>query len=348
MLPVFRKASRGSACKYVCQTQGGFVYRKIISLLVAVSLALLVAACGQQASQDGSTGGETAGKTSASAFPVVVEDSLGRKVRLEERPEQIGSMAPSITESLFAVGAGDRVAGVTTADDYPAEVENIEKIGDYRETNAEKVASLGIDVLFLSFESATKEQAESLEKKTRAQVLVVNPESVEQAIESVGLVGKAVGNAEKARVVEERLQAELNEVQSTVEDLPEPSLFYEVGYDPLYTVGPGSFINDAIKVAGGKNVAGDAKQAYPQYSIEKLLKDDPEYYLAGKSSMATVEDIVGREPYSSLQAVQQNKVFVINDDLVNRPGPRIVDGVREISETIHSDAFGGGGTTGGG
>lgn len=327
-----------------------------VLLVTFLLAAFLLAGCGQ-GSQGGSTTGDEAGgggTTASAAFPVTVEDSLGREVRIEEEPEQIGSMAPSVTETVFAVGAGDRVAGVSTADDYPQEVEGIEKIGDYQQVNAEKVASLGIDLLFLSFDSTTEEQARDLEEKTRAEVIVINPTSVEEAIESVGTVGEAVGEPEKAQVVEERLRSELGQLRSQVEGLPEPTLFYELSYDPLFTVGPGSFINDVIEIAGGRNVAADAGQAYPQYPVERLIQEDPELYLAGASSGATVEEIVNRPPYSSLNAVRQGSVFVIDDDLVNRPGPRIVDGVREMAETLHPDAFGepgggaGGETTGGG
>jgi iron complex transport system substrate-binding protein len=322
------------------------VYKKL-SVLLTLLLLAIATSCGQSA-DEGSTNGTSGGGTTAGAtFPVTVTDDLGRKVEIQQKPEQIGSLAPSITETLFAVGAGNRVAGVTTADDYPQEVENIEKIGDYRQANAEKAASLGIDLLLLSFDSATKEQATDLENKTNAKVVVINPKSVDETIESIGTVGKAVGNAQKAQVVEERLRAELKQVESSVEGLPQPAVFYELGFDPLFTVGPGSFVQDAIQIARGQNVTADAQQAYPQYSVEKLLQDDPEYYLAGASSGVTVEDIKSRSPYSSLQAVQEDKVFVINDDLVNRPGPRIVEGVREIAETIHPDAFGGGATSGG-
>ncbi len=328
------------------------MYRKIILLLAAFTMAVFVAACGQEASQSGSTtsgtSGSGGGETASSKFPVTVTDALGRKVEIEKKPEQIGSLAPSATETLFAVGAGNRVAGVTTADDYPQQVESIEKIGNYRQENTEKIASLGIDVIIQSFDDFTKEQAEDLEKKTGAKVVALNPTSVDEAIDSISLVGKTVGNNEKAQVVEERLQSELDQLEKKLEGVSEPTVFYEIGYDPLFTVGPGSFVQDAIQIARGKNVTADAQQAYPQYSTEKLLQDDPEYYLAGRSSGAIVESIVSRPPYSSLQAVQENKVFVINDDLVNRPGPRIVEGVREIAETIHPDVFDGGGTTSGG
>ncbi len=327
---------------------------KKLSVLLIVFILAFATACGQSSEEGGATSASSGGGTTVAAtFPVTVEDDLGRTVEIKQEPEQIGSLAPSVTETLFAVGAGNRVAGVTTADDYPQEVQSIEKIGDYQQTNAEKIASLGIDLLFLSFDSATKEQAKDLEVKTGAKVVVVNPKSVDETIESIGTVGKAAGNTEKAQVVEERMRAELKQIKSTVEGLPEPTVFYELGFDPLFTVGPGSFVNDAIEIARGKNVTADAQQAYPQYSVEKLLQDDPEYYLAGASSGATIEDIKSRPTYSSLQAVRQDKVFVINDDLVNRPGPRIVEGVREIAETIHPEAFGGGttsegGTTGGG
>lgn len=248
-------------------------------------------------------------------------------------------MAPSVTETIFAVGAGERLEGVTTVDDYPKQVEEIEKIGDFYGVNAEKVASLGIDVLFLSYDTTTRKQAEDLEQKTGADVVVVNPKSVREAIESVGLVGEVVGNATRAERVESRLEEDLERVTSKVEGEPRPSVFYELDYDPLFTVGPGSFVADAIRLAGGKNAAGDAKQPYPQYPVERLVENDPDYYLVGSGSGVTVEEVKEREAYSSLTAVKEDRVHVVDDDLISRPGPRIVEGVRLIARTIHPDAF---------
>lgn len=313
------------------------------NLLLALLAALLLAACGTTqggSDTDGMTAAETTGQTSeTSEYPLTVEDSLGRTVEIEEEPGRLGSVAPSLTESIFAVGAGDRVVGVSTAGDYPGEVEDIEKIGDFTQVNAERAASLDIDVLFLSFSSTTEEQAENLEDQTGADVIVSNPETLDEAIESIGLVGEAVGEVELAEDVQEEMRAELDEIEAAVEGETEPTVFYEVGFDPLFTAGPGSFIDDAIDVAGGENAAGDANEPYPQYPIEQLVQNDPEIYLAGSLSGSTVEDIQNREAYSSLRAVQEDRVYLINDDLVNRPGPRIVEGVREIAETIHPDAF---------
>lgn len=295
--------------------------------------ALLPAACGGPspgASGDVGKGGP--------GYPVVVEDDVGRRVEIDSRPARLGSMAPSVTETVFAVGAGERVAGVTTADDYPAAAKKVAKIGDYREPNVEKVLALDIDVLFVSFDSATADLAEDLEERTKANVVVLNPKTVDGAVESVGLVGRVVGEREKARALEGRLRGDLREVERAVAGRPEPTVFYEVWDDPLQTVGPGSFVHDAIERAGGENVAAGTEQPYPSYSEETLLKKDPDYYLVGET---TPEEVGGRPGYSSLTAVREGGVSAIDPDLLTRPGPRLVEGVRRISSTIHPGAFDG-------
>jgi len=303
--------------------------------LAILLLTLLLAACGGAA--PGSPENETgAGETGHSEYPLVVEDDVGRKVEIGSRPERLGSVAPSVTETIFAVGAGERISGVTTADDYPPEAKEIESIGDYREPNVEKVLALEIDLLFISFDSATAEAAEELERKTKATVVVINPKTVDEAVSSVGLVGRIVGEREKASALEGRLRGDLEEVENAVAGQPRPTVFYEVWDDPLQTVGPGSFIHDAIEQAGGRNIAADTGQAYPSYSEETLLKKDPDYYLI---SSTTPEEVEKRPAYASLTAVERGQVSVVDPDLVTRPGPRVVEGVRRIAESIHPEAF---------
>ncbi|MCL6437023.1 MAG: cobalamin-binding protein [Rubrobacteraceae bacterium] len=316
--------------------------RMVSVLRVVVAFAVVVfalAGCGAGGvSGGGSSGGATQARGGASGYPVTVTDSLGRKVTIEKKPERIASMAPSITETLFAIGAGKRVVGVTTADDYPPQVEHITKIGDYKGVNAEKVASLKTDVLFMSF-ATTRQQAADLEKKTGAKVVVINPESVRGAIASIGTVGKVVGDEKKAREVQRHMRRELSQVRKEVRGLSHPTVFYEVYPKPLQTAGPGSFIDDEIKLAGGKNVAAGAKSAYPQYSLEELVKQNPDYYLIGSSSGDTPKKVASRPGFEALKAVREGHVEVINDNLTTRPGPRIVEGVKQIAEAIHPGAF---------
>jgi len=317
------------------------VYKKAswTLLLMLLFLFSLSAACSGDGPAGSPSGANTSGPEEASGYPLTITDAVGREVTFDERPKRIVSMAPSVTETLFAVGAGNRVVGVTTADDYPPEVEAVERVGDYRGPNVEKVISLNTDLMILSFDGATKGYAEDMAEKTRTKVVVLNPKTVDAAISSVGLVAKLVGEREKGRVVEERLRDELGRIGEKVAGEPKPTVFYEVWGDPLQTAGPGSFIDDAIRLAGGTNVAADTGDAYPEYSKETLLQRDPDYYLAGRSSGVTVEEISGRPGYPALGAVKDGRVTVVNDDLVVRPGPRIVEGVREIAEAIHPKAF---------
>lgn len=280
--------------------------------------------------------GEGAASVEASGeYPIVVEDDLGRGVEIPARPEAIGSMAPSVTETVFAVGAQGRLAGVTTADDYPAEVEDYPVIGGYREPNFERVIAEEIDLLFVSSEAATTEEAEEVERLGRTTVVVVNPETVEAAISSVGLVGRAVGEPEEARRLEGELQRELEEVEASVSEFPEPKVFYEVWPDPLRTVGPGSFVHDAIVRAGGRNIAAGTGEAYPSFSEEAVVEESPDFYLAGEKSP---------EPpgaFERLSPASEARLVRVDEDLVSRPGPRVVEGVREVSEAIHPEAFAG-------
>ncbi|MBA2693515.1 MAG: ABC transporter substrate-binding protein [Rubrobacter sp.] len=299
-------------------------------LVLAFVVLLLAAGCGE------TSAGEAGASDSSGNYPIVVEDDLGREVEVPVRPEAIGSMAPSATEAIFAVGAEGRLAGVTTADDYPREVEDYTIIGGYREPNFERVVEEEIDLLFVSSEAATEDQAEEIEHLGQTRVVVINPETVDEAISSIGLVGRSVGEAENARRLQNDLRAELDEIEDAVADESRPAVFYEVWPDPLRTVGPGSFIHDAIRLAGGENIAADTGEAYPSYSEEAIIENAPDFYLAG-------DDTTDDQPraYDRLATVAEARLVRIDEDLANRPGPRVVEGVREIAEAIHPEVFAG-------
>jgi iron complex transport system substrate-binding protein len=280
------------------------------------------------------------GEETAAEYPLTVKDSLGREVKIEEEPERIVSMAPSVTETLFAVGAGDRVVGVTSADDYPPEAKRIAVAGDFNGPNVEKVLALKTDLLILAANDTTEEGAEKFERQTGADVFVMEPKSVRETIEDVGVVAEVVGEEEGGRKVQREMRRELREVQEAVRGEERPTVFYEVYYPPLTTVGPGNFINDAIRLAGGRNVAADAKEPYPTYSEEVLFKKDPDYYLFGGVSAKSVEDLRKRPGYGNLTALKEGHAEQVNEDLIVRTGPRVTEGVREIAEAIHPEDFG--------
>lgn len=312
--------------------------RRLLSAALAALTLVLVAACGPGAVGTQPHEEETA--ASRGGYPVTVTDSVGRRVTIESEPQRIASMAPSLTETVFALGEGEKVVGVTTADDYPPEVRKLPKIGDFQQVNVEKVIELDADLLLVSFEYSTRERAEELEEQTGADVVVVDPGSLEEAVASMELVGRAVGAPGRGERLRSRLERELREISEAVEGRPRPTVFYELWHDPLQTVGPGSFIHDAIVLAGGRNIAASTGKPYPTYSTETLIRKDPDYYLVGSSSGVSPEEVKERPGYSALSAVRRGRVVVVNDDLINRPGPRIARGVREIAEAIHPEAFG--------
>lgn len=294
----------------------------------SILASALVVAGGGAADSGGTAAPDASGNSS-----ILVEDGLGREVEVPARPEAIGSMAPSVTEAIFAVGAEGRLAGVTTADDYPREAGDLPVIGGYRDPNFERVAERGIDFLFVSSDASTEDEAEEMELLGRA---TVNAETVDEAISSIGLVGRSVGEAENARRLEDGLRVELDEIKAAVADEPKPMAFYEAWPDSLQTVGPGSFIHDAIRVAGGENTAADTGEAYPSYSEEALIERGPDYYLAGDG---TPDD--PPRAYDRLATVSEARLVRIDEDLVGRPGPRAVEGVRGIAEAIHPEFFAG-------
>ncbi|QYJ15472.1 Vitamin B12-binding protein [Rubrobacter xylanophilus DSM 9941] len=302
--------------------------------MLAVLTVVLLAACGP-----GAVRTQPEETTASGGYPVTVTDSVGRRVTIESEPRRIASMAPSLTETVFALGEGEKVVGVTTADDYPPEVRELPKIGDFQQVNVEKVLELDADLLLVSFEYSTRERAEELEEETGADVVVVNPKNLKETTASMELVGRAVGAPERSERLRERLEMELREISEAVEGRPRPTVFYELWHDPLQTVGPGSFIHDAIVLAGGRNIAASTEKPYPTYSTETLIKKDPDYYLVGSTAGVGPEELEERPGYPALSAVRRGNVVVVNDDLITRPGPRIAKGVREIAEAIHPEAF---------
>ncbi|MCX8007689.1 MAG: ABC transporter substrate-binding protein [Coriobacteriia bacterium] len=302
-------------------------YRAILAAAVAAALVVAPAGCAKKKAADGG------GKQQA-AFPVTITDDAGRTVTIEKKPERIVSLAPANTEIVYALGALDRVVGVTTFDDYPPEVASIARVGDFMTPNMEAIAAARPDLVL----ATGGVQAETIAKleDAGAVVLAVDPQSLAEVYAAIEMVGKAIGEPGKAAEVVQGMKDELETIQSVLDAAP-VRCFIEIAQEPLYTAGSGTFINDLIDQAGGENVV--TQQGYVAYSLEQLLKDDPEVYLATKGSMSDPAGIEKRPGYSALSAVKAKRVFVLDDNLVSRPGPRCIQGIRQIAEALHPDAF---------
>ncbi len=307
--------------------------------VLAGALALAVAGTGCKAPAGaGSGGAQRQGATAAGSpeFPVTVTDDASRTVTIQAEPKRIVSLAPANTEIVFALGRGERLVGVTTWDTYPAEVKSIAKVGDFTNPNMEAIAGAKPDLVLVTggIQAAVISQLE----KIGATVLVIDPQTLDRVLERIRTVGHAVGAPDEAETVISKMEDDLARIRTKVMGLPKVTAFVEVGWNPLFTCGPGTLMDDMLTAAGGRNVVKQG--GWVGYSAEQLVKDDPAVYLGTKSSIGDPEALEGRPGYGSLRAIRRGSIYPLDDDQVSRPGPRVVEGVRQMAIALHPDAFG--------
>lgn len=324
--------------------------KKILTVSVSSLLLLaLLAACGSPvATELPAPEVQVQEATATTAAPadtsISLIDGLGRQVDLPGPAERIISLAPSNTELLFTVGAGDQVVGRDPYSDYPAEAASITDIGDtFVELNTELIVSLEPD-LVLAAEITPPEQVAQLEQLGIPVYWLANPTDLEGLYSNVEIVGQLTGHSEDAAVASDGLRARAEAVTITVSGVTErPTVFYEVDglSDPNapFTAGTDTFIDLIITEAGGTNAAG-AVSGYVAMSVEELLVQDPDVILLGDSIYgATVEAVTERAGWSSLSAVQNGAVYPFDDNLMSRPGPRMIDALEQLAQLLHPDLF---------
>jgi len=282
-------------------------------------------------------------KAGLPGFPVQVTDDAGRQVTVPSPPERIVSLAPSITEILFALGLEAQVVGVTDVCDYPPAAKQKEKIGSFVNPSLEKIVALKPDLVLAA--DINQKVVARLER-LNVPAIVLKPRDVDGVLSNITLVGRATGRERQAADLVRELRARIDAVVSKVAQLPvtaRPKVYYEVWYEPLCTAGPGTFIDDVIRLAGGVNVAADAPQSWPQYSLEVLLRKNPDVMLHSYGHDDTVhqtaEDIARRPGWSGLNFVRHRRIYVIDADLITRPGPRLVKAVEEVAQMLHPEVF---------
>ena len=307
------------------------MWRWAALVLLAALAASTLAGCGS-----GVTPGEEAGEPEeATAFPVTITDDTGRQVTIPARPERIVSLAPANTEIVYALGAFDRLVGVTTYCDYPPETADITKVGDFIQPNLEAIAAADPDLVLVTtgIQIEVVSQLEAL----GAAVVAIDPQTIDELYASIATVGTVVGESEAAAEVVASMQLQIEDIVEQVEGAP-VRCFLEIAQDPLFTVGRGTLLNELIEYAGGENVV--LEEGYVAYSVEQLMQADPDVYLATLGSMTAPSDIIGRPGFENISAVAAGRVFLLDDNLVSRPGPRVVEGIRQIAEALHPEIFG--------
>ena len=314
--------------------------RLLGALLLLAALAAGAAALAGCGSAEEESGGlvapTTVSSASAAGGEISVIDGTGAAVTMAKPAERIVSLAPANTEIAFAVGAGDKVVAGTSYDDYPEEAKSLPKIGDFSNPSVEKIASFNPDLVL-----AAGGIQEGLRKKLEdlgMTVYVVDPKSyadVETDIENVGMLA---GTSSQAQEVANTMIQAAADVSQQVGNLEQKTTFLEIYSKPLMTAGANTFINDMITIAGGKNIGAQAGDGFPQFSTEVLVKDDPQVYIADSGSMSKPGDLKKRAGFEALTAVKDGHVYVIDDSIVARPGPRLAEGLKQLAAMIHPEA----------
>jgi iron complex transport system substrate-binding protein len=269
-----------------------------------------------------------------------VRDDLGRTMHVPVKIERAISLAPSLTEMIFAIGAGDKLVGVTTYCNYPTEAATIEKVGDTQTPNIEKIIALRPQIIFISTASQLEAFSKILEEQGIA-VYVTSSRTLEDVFENLNKLGDLFGKGDHAsslvvalagRASRVRDQANYDRERTPIPMKNKPRVFVQISREPLFTIGRESFLTEIVESAGGISTTRDIATAYPKISKETALALDPDVILLSDSE----DNLEPSEVFASSPAVKNGRVYKINADIISRPGPRLVDALEEIARDLRS------------
>lgn len=307
--------------------------RRTLPLTLFIAAVLLVAC------------GGTAGPVEDAAGPLTLTDDMGRDVTLPAEVERVISLAPSVTESLYAIGAGGQVVGRTEFDNYPPEVEALPVVGGFStdQVNVETVVSLEPDVVLGG--SDLQQPLEEAFDAAGVPFYIFNPETLDDVYGMLERLGQITGHEAGAQATIDDMQARIAAVQSAIADVPEderPLVFYEVWDDPLLTAGPKTYIGEMLVLAGGVDIFADVQEPYAQVSAETVIERQPEVILGPDThgEELTPEILASRPGWDDIPAVRNGAVYVLNGDIVSRSGPRMADAVELMADALYPDRFG--------
>lgn len=252
-------------------------------------------------------------------------------------PRRIVSLSPAITETLFALGVGDRVVGVTRFCNFPPEARRRRTVGGLTDVDVEAVLALRPDLVVAHSQQAVVPRLRSL----GLEVLTVRAQTVGEVLSMLETIGRRVGREAEARALVARIRGEMTRVAEAVKDLRRPRVLLVLGRAPLVAAGRGSFLDELITAAGGENILGDSHRPYPLVSMETVLLRRPEVIIECSGSMAD-EDLTEQARrawarWKDLPAVRDGRIYISRSDALLRPGPRVVEGLHELVRLLHPE-----------
>lgn len=320
------------------------MFAPIRRLCPLVILMIALAACGAApAAQPPTATPAVAPAAAAPATGLTITDTLGRQVALDKPPARIVSLAPSITEILFAIGAGPQVVGVTKFCTFPPEADALPEIGGFSTKSISLEAIVGLEPDLVVAGTASQQPVVEQLEQLAVPVVVLAPKSFEEVYANIVQAGYLTGHVEQATAVVDGMRARVNAVTARAAAIPaeaRPTVYWEVYDDPLTTAGPETFIGQLIELAGATNSFADAGEDYPQVSAEAVFARDPQVIMGPDSQgLKLTPDVIAQRPgWADVRAVRDGRIYLLDGDIVSRPGPRLADALEALAAALYPEA----------
>ena len=263
----------------------------------------------------------------------ILTDEAGRRVVLPDHPHRIVCLVPSVTDAVFALGAGADVVAISDYTKYPAAALAKPTIGDPMQPSLEVLLSFHPDIV-LGIRTSSPIGALLELERLGIPVYLVNPQGLDGLLRSVSNLGVALDREQAATALVASLQRRINAVRTRTQGLPRPSVFMPIWYDPIMTIGKHAFITDIITAAGGRSITDDLAAEWPQLSLEALIARAPQALLLTRGSKTTFAVLKDKPGWSALPAIQQRRVFYA-DDRIEFASPVAIDALEDLSRQFH-------------
>ena len=302
--------------------------RRLLGLTLLAPF-LLLAACGQK-----HDGAESNDRRADTTHAIVLRDAHGEQLRLSAPPARVISLAPNLTEMVYALDAGPLLVGRTAYCDYPAAAAAVTIVSDIQTPDYDRILTLRPDLVLMTFAGNSEGVYRKL-KDLGIPVFAFGASTVDGVIATIDTLGILLGRRESAARLGADLRRRIDSIRTLARSAAEVSTFVVIDRSPLITVSQG-FIADALAIAGGRNIAAGSATAYPQFSREELLRLDPEIIIYPDTRSDAVTELLKIYPeWKRLRAARNGHIVRIQPDLVSRPGPRIADGIELLYRTLH-------------
>lgn len=270
----------------------------------------------------------------------LIQDQLGREVLLPDDPVRVVSLAPSITEIVFALGKGDRLKGVTQHCDFPPEARSLPRIGSYVHLDLERIVSLKPDLCIATKDGNPGDVIERL-NALRIPVYVVNPRDLNTVVNTLLETGRIMNAEHQAQELADELRTRIERVKRRVAQTDRrPRVFFQIGVVPIVSVGTNTFIHELITAAGGHNTT-EGPTPYPRFCREQVLMLNPDIIAITSMTRGQVFEEVRDEwkKWDSLAAVRNNRIHIVDSNLFDRPTPRLIEGLEMLARLIHPELY---------